>query len=128
MNNEWLRLLEIFIWHILKGTFSAFINTSCRKWTANVEATKLVIYFHWKPWNIYNMSHLGFRDWVNNLLTYCLCRDEIDFFILVIRLYPFRGLYCGRSMITLQFNVFYQVYKMSNITECLRVIWKLIVW
>ena len=63
MDNEWLGLLEIFIWHILQGTFSASINASCRKWTANVEATKLVIYFHWKPWNIYNMKclTLGFE-------------------------------------------------------------------
>ena len=63
MDNEWLGLLEIFIWHILKGTFSVFINSSCRKWTANLEATKLVIYFHWKPWNIYNMKclTLGFE-------------------------------------------------------------------
>ena len=46
----------------LKSTFIAFINASCRKWTANVEATKLMIHFHWK----HEMSHLGFRDWVNN--------------------------------------------------------------
>ena len=63
MDNEWLGLLEIFIWHTLKGTFSAFINTFCRKWTADVEATKLLIYFHWKSWNIYNMKclTLGFE-------------------------------------------------------------------
>ena len=48
--------------NILSSTFSVFINASCRKWTANVEATKLVIHFHWK----HEMSHLGFRDWVNN--------------------------------------------------------------
>ena len=134
MDNEWLGLLEIIMWYILKGTFSAFINTSCRKWTANVEATKLVIYFHWKPWNIYNMKclTLGFET-VNNLPTHYPRSTSSylpSFFTLFVACIADVAL--SRSSIfkceSLTPMLFYQVYKTSNVTECLRVIWKLIVW
>ena len=56
IHGQWV--LQIFIWHILKSTFSAYKNSSRRKWTANVASTILEIYFQWKLWNIYSIKCL----------------------------------------------------------------------
>ena len=155
---------------------SKFLHWKCHIWTINDLGTflayieeyvyRLPKYFlqkmNYKCWSyktfdilslntmkylLHKLSHLGFRDWINNLPTYCLCRQEIDFFILAIHLYPllssvFKSSYL-LSIFTLYVAVFsnmndyanksnlilfYQVYKTSNITEYLRVTWNLIVW
>ena len=80
------------------------------------------------------MSPLGFQDWVNSYahiasaakrLTYLYFLSLITLFVICIA----DGAWSRSSVFNYESLMrIYQVYKTSNITEYLRVIWKLILW